>query len=298
MTNWRAVVVVAVSVGALVPALVGISLVPTSNSLGAGVSGCGAGSTLAPRFANLTPSNPVLIPQCDRLSSNLSGLRFTVNASVDLRGSYLIVGQVALALDAFAASGQETSYWSCGGPESCSGGNDTFDVVLFPGTYLFYVSARCSLGSCTSGYAVFTEAVAAYFDRAVHTASVPGNLTVASSAYESWSIPVPTNSSDAFLEDGMVTTVCQWKLAVLPLPAFRAFELNPGDFDLPNVTVLETGNVLSCPATYYPTTAGPLWYGPLNLTVESELVFYNSGSSTGYLWSGPLEVSYLLSSPT
>lgn len=298
MSKREAVAVTLVSVLVLVPVMIGLYLFPANASFWTGIPGCPNESPVASGSLNLTPSDPVLMQRCEVLSF-FHGIQFTVSSAVDLRGSYvtnLSGGWGSIGLDAVAPNGQETWYWSgyAGRLES----SVSFDVPVFPGTYVFFASGACGAGSCNTGYVIATEPIVAQFDRTVQTTSVPGNLTVDSSAYEAWPVSAPPNSSDVFVMDGMTTTACQFVLAILPPLAFLAFEASPGDFDFPNATVLTSDDVLSCPTYDFPMPVGPLVYGPLNLTFGSELVFYNSGGTDGYLWSGPLEVSWLTASPS
>lgn len=295
VSKQEAVAVTLVSVLAVVPVMVGLYLFPANTASWIGIPGCPNDGPVASGSVNLTSADPVLMQRCEGLPL-FHGIQFTVDSAVDLQGSFLNTGEGSIAIDAVAPNGQESFYWSCS-YRGCSGSDVPFDVPVFPGTYLLFASGVCGVGGCQSGYEVATEPIVANFDRSLEQVSGSANDSVPAGGFVGWSIPAPPNATSFVLGAEMSTTACGYVLAVLSPNDFQAFQRNPGKFDFPNSTILEEGILLSCPWPYGAMEIGPGWYGPLNLSSSYELVFYNSGTTTGNLWSTPLEVSYILPTP-
>ncbi len=232
---------------------------------------------------NLTPADPVLLPQgAERLP--VSGdIAFSVSAPGDLHGLWNATYPMAVAV--FNSSITVNMGWPCPG---CYSLNGTLNYTLFPGVYDLAI-----LGGGGAPLTI-TEALVVDFDRGLVVLQKPTFTNVSAGGYAAWPITIPEGAKGVWLEASLAQTGCAYTLSILPPSVFQQFQVNRSAIDSGSSQLIESGWTSSCPNPQVSTPFGPGAIGPLNISSGDVLVFYN-------WWSGgveltvldPIEISYL-----
>lgn len=223
----------------------------------------------------LTPSDPVLLPRCAQFSSSSARIEFSLQASVDLRGSW--VSSYPLEVGVYNATTGPPTY----GPEcpACWSTSGTLNITLFPGIYDLDTSGPGAVrGSLTAVLPIVAE-----FDRGLTIVAPSGIVNISSGQYFAWPVIVPTNASDLLLEYSLATNGCDYALAILPPAVYAEFQINRSTVDLPGAYLISEGSPIPCTVSTVPSPVDMGTIGPLDVSTGSTLVVVDP-------WIGPLEL--------
>jgi hypothetical protein len=238
----------------------------------------------------LTPANPVLLPKCAQYSFYPPSIVFSIDAPVDLRGSWVASAPMWLGVyNATVATGR----YGCPNPGGCLALNGSLNLTLFPGTYAIAFSSPG--GETARPVLTVTQAFRADFDRGLSVLQLPGTSTLSAENFSSWRLSVPAGASSFWLDGSITTTGCSFILSILPPLVYQAFQSNRSEAYSPDALVVSSGWSASCPSPPVSRDVGPGPTGPLNLTSGDILVFLNSWGSTAQVtFLAPIELSYLM----
>jgi hypothetical protein len=280
------VVVCLMAMLALVPLIAGLVMFNTPPAGSALVPGCPTSDSFYQPPTQLTPADPVILPKCDQYNLRAGDIEFTIDAPVDLHGSWTSTAPLGVLL--FNASSPPVNGWPPTGNR-----NGTLDFPLFPGTYeIVFYSGVDSPGQ----EFVASETILANFDRGLDVVAHPAATNLSMNNFSAWPISVPVDAADVWLEGVVATDACSFVLAVLPPSVYATFLSDRSVVYSPQAVLIQSGASESCSGSPSPPTAvGFPTIGPLNISSGEFLVFYNSSSTTvDFSVLSPIEASYLL----
>jgi hypothetical protein len=234
----------------------------------------------------LTPTESVLLPRCAQFSVPSTRIEFSVQASVDLGGSW--VSSYPLEVGVYNATTGPPPY----GPEcpGCWSTSGTLNITLFPGTYDFDMSGPGAVrASLTAVLPIVAE-----FDRGLAIVAPSGTVNISSGQYVARPLIVPTNVTDLWLEDSLATNGCDYALAILPPAVYEAFQLNRSAIDRPGVYLISEGSPIPCSVSTVPSPTDGGTIGPLDVSTGSTLVVFEPWiGPLVFVVQSPIEISYL-----
>jgi hypothetical protein len=287
----EALVVCLVTVLAFSPVAAGLVWINSQSLSSANAAVCPEAPTLFSPPSVLTPADPVLLPKCTEYPVFSGNIYFSVNAPVELRGSWVTSDALAVGMFNATTLNQANYGWPC---PSCYTLNGSVNSTLFPGTYAIVFAFPIGDGR-ENPVMIATQAIEVVFDRGLDVLQRPMVTDLSSGNYSAWPISVPTGSSSFWVNGLIATTGCSFVASILPPFVFQEIQVDRGAIESPNATLLISGYGSTCPnpPVSTPVPVGP--FGPLNITSGDVLVFFNSWPSTvQFSVLDPIEVSYLL----
>ncbi len=240
--------------------------------------------------AQLTPSNPVLLPRCVHYSVSYGRIVFTVDNSVDLRGGWVANGELGVYV---ANSSQPVGAPECPSG-ACTGDSGTLNYTLLPGTYVmgFWVFGNASPNRIVT----VTQTIQAIFDRGLDVLQpVSDNISVPANGYDAWPVSTPAGASGFIVGGSMSIWGCSFSIAILSPVLFQAFQNDRNAIYSSDAVSIYSSAPPWCvgPPSSFSFTGG---FPVPNLASGETLVFWNSSGSAVCplaVWA-PIEVSYLL----
>jgi len=285
--------VVVLAVVSLSPVLVGIALFPVPSTpapLAAPL--CSQYSGPYPDSVLLTPQSPVLLPKFDRSDVSAlgsGGIGFELGAPADFSGTWNATSPTyVFVMNVSLAGCEPVIAW----PRPTL--NGTFNITLFPGNYEVRFEPGANI------FLTATQPWMATFDRGLDVLQGPQQIPIPANGHVAWTLSAPSNASRFFFEDAMVTTSCDFELAMLPGAAYRAFAAGQGPLngngtdELDSVFTSSPGSTAPCAPP-----SGHVYFwdkdGPFNWTSGDVAVFYNGADYAATLYPfAPFEVSYVI----
>ena len=240
------------------------------------------------RVATLTPQAPLLFDKGQSLGGADQFVWFSLDAPAELRGSWVSSSPSVVRVAVLGLF--------CGGPaclcdvRAIGTLNGTINETLFPG---YHILSFVWTGSSTNSTWTVSKAFAATFDQGLDSLAGPGNISIASGSYASWTIQATPQASDFLLQWAGTTNSCHDELAELSARTFQAFSSGEGPLNGNGTQIILENNYTSaCGSFPAITVIGAL--GPYNWTSGEVLVYYNAGESVETITLyAPLDVIYL-----